>query len=65
MFLLYTAYIVIADKKEENCVYYIQIEKGIGCFADRLIESVYFPVERTIPEEMKKELNVYYGRKEE
>lgn len=37
----------------------------IGCFADRLIESVYFPVERTIPEEMKKELNVYYGRKEE
>lgn len=33
-------------------------------FAERMIESVYFPVDGTIPEEMKKELDIYLGRKE-
>ena len=33
-------------------------------FAKRMIASTYFPVEDTIPEEMKKELDIYLGRKE-
>lgn len=33
-------------------------------FAKRMISSVYFPVEQEIPEEMKKELDVYNGRAE-
>lgn len=33
-------------------------------FAERMIESQIFPVEATIPEEMKKELDIYLGRKE-
>ena len=33
-------------------------------FAERMIESQIFPVESTIPEEMKKELDIYLGRKE-
>ena len=33
-------------------------------FANRMINSIYFPVNATIPEEMKKELDIYLGRKE-
>ncbi len=33
-------------------------------FSKRMISSVYFPVENTIPEEMKKELDIYMGRKD-
>ncbi|MCM1131682.1 MAG: M28 family metallopeptidase [Roseburia sp.] len=33
-------------------------------FAERMIESQIFPVESTIPEEMKKELDIYLGRKD-
>lgn len=33
-------------------------------FAEHMIESVYFPVGSDIPEEMKKELDIYLGRKE-
>lgn len=33
-------------------------------FAKRMDEAVYMPVERQIPEEMKKELDIYLGRKE-
>ncbi len=34
-------------------------------FAERMIGSVYFPVEKSIPEEMKKELDSYLGRTDE
>lgn len=33
-------------------------------FAKRMVNSIYFPVNTTIPEEMKKELDIYLGRKE-
>mgnify|MGYP001026845480 FL=1 len=33
-------------------------------FAERMDKSVYFPVAYNIPEEMKKELDIYLGRKE-
>lgn len=33
-------------------------------FAKRMDSSIYFPVDDTIPEEMKKELDIYLGRKE-
>lgn len=43
---------------------YYQTASFIISFATRMIESVYFPVENTIPEEMKKELDIYLGRQE-
>ncbi len=33
-------------------------------FAERMDKSAYFPVAYNIPEEMKKELDIYLGRKE-
>ena len=43
---------------------YYKTAEFIIKFAERMIESTYFPVENTIPEEMKKELDIYLGRKE-
>lgn len=36
----------------------------VNTFATRMIEAVTVPVEKEIPEEMKKELDIYLGRKE-
>lgn len=52
---------VIDFLDEKN--YYKTIEFIIS-FAKRMIEGNIFPVERIIPEEMKKELDIYLGRKE-
>lgn len=43
---------------------YYETCKFIIEFAKRMDSSLYFPVENTIPEEMKKELDIYMGRKE-
>lgn len=44
-------------------IYYKTCEFVIS-FAQRMLDSIYFPVEQTIPEEMKKELDTYLGRTE-
>ena len=44
-------------------IYYNTCEFVIS-FAQRMLDSIYFPVEQTIPEEMKKELDTYLGRTE-
>lgn len=36
----------------------------INAFATRVINSVNFPIPKEIPDEMKKELDIYFGRKE-
>ncbi len=41
----------------ETCAFIIE-------FSKRMINSVYFPVEPVIPDEMKKELDIYMGRAE-
>ncbi|MDE5566088.1 MAG: M28 family peptidase, partial [Anaeroplasmataceae bacterium] len=43
---------------------YYQTADFILEFSKRMVESVFFPVERLIPEELKKELDIYFGRKE-
>ncbi|MDE6407817.1 MAG: M28 family peptidase [Anaeroplasmataceae bacterium] len=43
---------------------YYRTAEFIIQFAQRMIESTFFPVDATIPEEMKKELDIYLGRKE-
>ena len=36
----------------------------INSFAEKMDKSVYMPIDREIPDEMKKELDIYLGRKE-
>ena len=52
----------VIDYLEENN-YYKSCD-FIASFAERLISSVVFPVEREIPDNMKVELDYYNGRKE-
>ncbi len=47
-----------------DCENYYNTAYFMISFAERMINSVYFPVESTMPEEMKKELDIYLGRKE-
>lgn len=42
-------------------VYYKTCEFLLS-FSERMLNSVYFPVEQSMPEEMKKELDIYLGR---
>ena len=36
----------------------------VNYFASRVVNSVVFPIPKEIPDEMKKELDIYLGRKE-
>ncbi|MCI5745155.1 MAG: M28 family metallopeptidase [Erysipelotrichaceae bacterium] len=52
----------VVDFIDENTFY--KTCEFINMFANRMINSVNFPVNKVIPEEMKKELDIYLGRKE-
>ncbi len=43
---------------------YLKTVQFIITFAKRMIDSVVFPVDSEIPDEMKKELDIYLGRKD-
>jgi hypothetical protein len=47
--------------EEEN---YYKTCDFITAFAERLISSVVFPVEKEVPGNMKEEIEYYFGRKE-
>ena len=47
-----------------DCKNYYNTCKFINYFADKMDKAVTVPVERIIPDEMKKELDIYLGRKE-
>ena len=52
---------ILDNLSEDN---YYKTCDFIVYFSSRLINSVYFPVEQTIPQNMKDELDIYLGRKE-
>ncbi len=52
---------VLDNLSEDN---YYKTCEFIAYFASRVINAVYFPVEATIPQNMKDELDIYLGRKE-
>ena len=43
---------------------YYETCEFINSFASRMINSKVFPVEQSIPDNMKNELDIYLGRKE-
>ncbi len=47
-----------------NPKYFYDTVAFIIQFANHLVDSVYFPFTREVPEDMKKELDIYFGRKE-